>query len=134
MINNNALPRVDVDPETYEVRADNELLTCSQANRLADSAALLPILSEILMRIFQASPTIIVETLPIAVGASALEGKDIDRLLLSWEQRRWMRGRFTSEKGREIGVALPDRGNSEVEPRSDHVDRNRLVFDSGRCE
>jgi urease subunit alpha len=25
---NDALPRVEVDPETYEVRADGELLTC----------------------------------------------------------------------------------------------------------
>ncbi|MGH9562155.1 MAG: urease subunit alpha, partial [Terracidiphilus sp.] len=28
MINNGALPRIDVDPETYQVRADGELLTC----------------------------------------------------------------------------------------------------------
>jgi urease subunit alpha len=34
MINNNALPRVDVDPETYEVRADGELLTCEPATIL----------------------------------------------------------------------------------------------------
>jgi urease subunit alpha len=25
---NDALPRMEVDPETYEVRADGELLTC----------------------------------------------------------------------------------------------------------
>src|SRR5438876_5448211 len=28
MIHNDALPRIEVDPETYEVRADGELLTC----------------------------------------------------------------------------------------------------------
>lgn len=28
MINNDTLPRIDVDPETYQVRADGELLTC----------------------------------------------------------------------------------------------------------
>src|SRR4029453_10579111 len=28
MKNNDLLPRIDVDPETYEVRADGELLTC----------------------------------------------------------------------------------------------------------
>jgi urease accessory protein UreE len=66
------------------------------------------------MRIFPAPPAIIIETLPIAVDASALEGKDIDRLLLAWEQRRWMLGRFTTEKGREIGVALPT--GVQVEP------------------
>jgi len=31
MINNDALPRMEVDPDTYEVRADGELLTCEPA-------------------------------------------------------------------------------------------------------
>jgi urease subunit alpha len=34
MIHNNALPKVEVDPETYEVRADGELLTCPPAEVL----------------------------------------------------------------------------------------------------
>ena len=34
MINNAFLPRVEVDPETYEVRADGELLTCEPATVL----------------------------------------------------------------------------------------------------
>ena len=34
MILNDALPRLDVDPETYEVRADGELLTCEPATIL----------------------------------------------------------------------------------------------------
>jgi urease subunit alpha len=34
MILNNATPRIEVDPETYEVRADGELLTCAPADRL----------------------------------------------------------------------------------------------------
>jgi urease subunit alpha len=34
MINNDFLPRLDVDPETYEVRANGELLTCEPAARL----------------------------------------------------------------------------------------------------
>jgi urease subunit alpha len=34
MIHNNATPRIDVDPETYEVRADGELLTCEPATVL----------------------------------------------------------------------------------------------------
>ena len=45
MINNDALPRVEVDPETYEVRADGELLTCEPASDFADGAALFPVLS-----------------------------------------------------------------------------------------
>jgi urease subunit alpha len=28
LIHNKALPKIEVDPETYEVRADGELLTC----------------------------------------------------------------------------------------------------------
>ena len=34
MIHNNATPSIDVDPETYEVRADGELLTCEPADVL----------------------------------------------------------------------------------------------------
>ncbi|MEP7241372.1 MAG: urease subunit alpha [Devosia sp.] len=34
MIHNNAMPHIDVDPETYEVRADGELLTCEPATVL----------------------------------------------------------------------------------------------------
>jgi urease subunit alpha len=34
MINNDALPRMDVDPDTYEVRADGVLLTCEPAQVL----------------------------------------------------------------------------------------------------
>ena len=34
MIFNDATPHIDVDPETYEVRADGELLTCEPATVL----------------------------------------------------------------------------------------------------
>jgi len=34
MIHNSALPKIEVDPETYEVRADGELLTCEPATVL----------------------------------------------------------------------------------------------------
>jgi urease subunit alpha len=34
MIHNDLLPRIEVDPETYEVRADGELLTCEPARVL----------------------------------------------------------------------------------------------------
>ena len=34
MIHNNALPKIEVDPETYEVRADGVLLTCAPATVL----------------------------------------------------------------------------------------------------
>jgi urease subunit alpha len=34
MVLNSATPRVEVNPETYEVRADGELLTCEPASVL----------------------------------------------------------------------------------------------------
>jgi urease subunit alpha len=34
MVHNSATPEIDVDPETYEVRADGELLTCEPADVL----------------------------------------------------------------------------------------------------
>src|SRR5207302_5729876 len=34
MIHNDATPNIEVDPETYEVRADGELLTCAPADVL----------------------------------------------------------------------------------------------------
>jgi urease subunit alpha len=34
MVNNDALPRIEVDPDTYEVRADGQLMTCEAAQIL----------------------------------------------------------------------------------------------------
>jgi urease subunit alpha len=34
MVHNSATPHIEVDPETYEVRADGELLTCEPADVL----------------------------------------------------------------------------------------------------
>jgi urease subunit alpha len=34
MIHNGATPDIQIDPETYEVRADGELLTCAPAETL----------------------------------------------------------------------------------------------------
>ena len=34
MVWNDALPKIDVDPETYAVRADGELLVCEPAKVL----------------------------------------------------------------------------------------------------
>src|ERR1700730_3345990 len=66
------------------------------------------------MKLFPPRPAIVVDMLPTDVSRADLEGKEIDRLLLTWEQRRWMRGRFTTESGREIGVALPT--GLQIEP------------------
>ena len=34
IVHNDALPSIEVDPQTYEVRADGELLTCEPATVL----------------------------------------------------------------------------------------------------
>jgi urease subunit alpha len=34
MVHNSAIPKIEVNPETYEVRADGELLTCEPADVL----------------------------------------------------------------------------------------------------
>jgi len=36
-----------------------------------------------------------------------IRGKEEDTLALAWEQRRWIRGKFTTTKGRQIALALP---------------------------
>jgi urease accessory protein len=51
--------------------------------------------------------TLIIDELIAPVSADTLQGKEEDKLVLAWEQRRWMRGRFTTANGRKIGVALP---------------------------
>ena len=44
MVHNDYQPAIEVDPETYEVRADGELLACEPATRAADGATLFPVL------------------------------------------------------------------------------------------
>ena len=51
--------------------------------------------------------TLIIDSLHPAVSQDELRAKEEDKLVLTWEQRRWMRGRFTTERGRKIGIALP---------------------------
>ena len=51
--------------------------------------------------------TLIIDRLSPSAIQDDLRGKEEDKLILTWEQRRWMRGRFTTERGRKIGIALP---------------------------
>ena len=51
--------------------------------------------------------TLIIDCLPDFVNQDGLRTKEQDKLVLAWEERRWMRGRFTTERGRKIGIALP---------------------------
>ena len=44
MIHNNAMLNIEVDPETYEVRADGELLVCEPATSAAHGATVFPVL------------------------------------------------------------------------------------------
>ena len=89
MIHNDALPRIEVDPETYEVRADGELLTCEPAARAADGPALLPVLSG--SRCVGAST----ESPARRWTPAALGRPRAGRSLRArrWEERRWTRKR-----------------------------------------
>lgn len=51
--------------------------------------------------------TLIVDRVHPFTTQEELHAKEEDRLVLTWEQRRWMRGRFTTAQGRKIGIALP---------------------------
>jgi urease accessory protein len=50
---------------------------------------------------------VIVEHLPTDPSPNELAAKEEDRIAMTWEQRRWVRGKFTTKKGREIALALP---------------------------
>jgi urease accessory protein len=42
-----------------------------------------------------------------SLAAEDIRGKEEDTLALPWERRRWIRGKFTTAKGREVALALP---------------------------
>ncbi len=46
MIHNGATPKIEIDPETYDVRADGELLVCEPADKPADGAAVFFVLRQ----------------------------------------------------------------------------------------
>lgn len=48
----------------------------------------------------------VVDRLPGIVAPEELEGKIADKVVLTWEQRRWTRGRLLTAGGREIALAL----------------------------
>jgi urease accessory protein len=51
--------------------------------------------------------TLIIDRLHASANQDDLRAREEDKLVLTWEQRRWMRGRFTTAQGRKIGIALP---------------------------
>jgi urease accessory protein len=50
---------------------------------------------------------LVVDRIPENVASEELQGKEADKVVLTWEQRRWTRGRFQTTGGREIAIALP---------------------------
>jgi urease accessory protein len=67
--------------------------------------------------------TLVIDRLHDSANEDELRAKEEDKLVLSWEQRRWMRGRFTTERGRKIGIALPT-GTTLAHGTILHVDAN----------
>jgi urease accessory protein len=51
--------------------------------------------------------TLIIDSVHPPINPEELRAKEEDKLILTWEERRWMRGRFTTVHGRKIGIALP---------------------------
>ena len=51
--------------------------------------------------------TLIIDRLHGSATQDDLRAKEEDKLVLTWEERRWLRGRFTTARGRKIGIALP---------------------------
>ena len=49
---------------------------------------------------------LMIDRIPEVVTAGELEGKEGDKVVLTWEQRRWTRGRLLTTAGREVAVAL----------------------------
>jgi urease accessory protein UreE len=50
---------------------------------------------------------LIIEQLVGDVTPTELGAREEDSIALTWEQRRWLRGKFTTKFGREFALALP---------------------------
>ena len=105
--------RSSVDPETYEVRADGELLACEPAEGAADGAALFPILM-----------VIVREKLASPCRRRSLEPR--------FEHRQKSRLRARLDNGEEVALVLP---RGEVLRGGDRVHRDRRARgrDRGRA-
>lgn len=56
---------------------------------------------------FMPDTALIIDELVQHPALQDLLGKQEDTLVLTSEQRRWVRGRFTTSRGREVALALP---------------------------
>ena len=59
------------------------------------------------MRLFHTASFPVIDALPDVADAAVLRDKQRDRLVLTWEERRWLRGRFATQMGRTVAIALP---------------------------
>lgn len=50
---------------------------------------------------------VIVEQLAPELSPEEMNRREADSIAMTWEQRRWLRGKFTTKKGRELALALP---------------------------
>ena len=50
---------------------------------------------------------VIVAHLPPGLTLAQMGNREEDSLEMTWEQRRWLRGKFITRKGRELALALP---------------------------
>jgi urease accessory protein UreE len=65
------------------------------------------------MKLFHTASLPVIDMLPDATNVD-LRGKQRDELVLTWERRRWLRGRFASTQGRRVAIALPT--GTQLEP------------------
>ena len=101
MVLNEALPVIDVDSETYEVRADGELLTCEPAFEL-------PMAQRYFMYRGQPMDETATGHRPHANEMERPGGTGEDTITLRHEQRHRRRAVLRTDGGREFLLDLPD--------------------------
>jgi hypothetical protein len=116
MIHNSWQPKVTVDPETYEVRADGELLVCEPAKVLPNG----PKVFSLLMLEIKSK---------LKIPRSAYKVEVRGQLRLPFESRQKSRLKTKLESGEEVGLILPRgeilRGGDLVTGIRRPGDRNR---------
>ena len=50
---------------------------------------------------------VIIEQLAQCLSPEEMDTREADSIAMTWEQRRWLRGKFTTKNGRELALALP---------------------------
>ena len=100
MVHNDHCPVIEVNPETYEVRADGVLLTCEASERTTNGATLLSFLTRSGMS----------ENLKVAskfARADSIESVGAHVITLDYEARFLRRKRLLSDTGEPFWLILP---------------------------